>query len=352
MALSSSHRNDVPPSVVIRGSGLALPPLAFSNEDICNWHGRKDPAWVYETFGVKTRHTRYDYHHDRLDDFDEDDLAFEAAQRALTDSGMTIRDIQMIIFVTLTPTTQCTPDPACVLHKRLGASANVLALTHVAGCAGPLNAMMMGSALIRAGQARNVLICCASSLSSFNRPDLKRRIWLLSTIFGDGAGALVLSGERTPEPCGFGTFFMHTEPELDVAHKKFGGSKHPPTPDNYAEVMADHYSVDYRAVPKNLVHAFTRGHTEVLGDSGLKSTDWVLFNMSNAQHQRRWLQGMGIPEERSFFNMEHHGNCAAASLALVLHDFLHAGRHKSGDTVSLLCVGTGLQSGGVFYRFP
>jgi 3-oxoacyl-[acyl-carrier-protein] synthase-3 len=84
----------------------------------------------------------------------------------------------------------------------------------------------------------------------------------------------------------------------------------------------------------------------------LKSTDWVIFNMSNAQHQRRWLQGMGIPEERSFFNMEHHGNCAAASLALVLHDFLHAGRHKSGETVSLLCVGTGLQSGGVLYRFP
>lgn len=352
MAPSSSFRNDVSPSVVIRGSGMALPPLAFTNEDICQWHGRRDPAWVYETFGVRTRHTRYDYRHDRLDDLDEDDLAFEAAQKALKDSGMHISDVQVILLVTFTPTTMCTPDPACILHQRLGAPANVLAITHVAGCAGTLNAMMLATAMIRSGQARNVLVCAASTMSSFNKPELKDRIWLQTTIFGDGAAALVLSAERTREPCGFSSFHMHTEPSRDIVHKKFGGSKHVPTRENFAEVLEDHFVIDYRAVPNNIGQAFTRLHKEVLEARELKQTDWVLFNMSNAQLQRRWLKSVDIPEEKSFFNMEHQGNCVAASLGLVLHDFLHAGLHKSGDTALILGVGSGLQSGGVLYRFP
>jgi len=352
MALSSSFRNDVSPSVVIRGSGMALPPLAFTNEDLCQWHGRRDPTWIYETFGVRTRHTRYDYRHDRLDEIDEDDLAFEAAKRALKDAGMHINDIQVILLVTFTPTTQCTPDPACVLHKRLGAPLNALALTHIAGCAGTLNAMMMASALIRAGQAHNVLVVGANSMSSYCRPDLKEHMWLQSTIFGDGAGALVLSGEHTPEPCGLSLFHMHTEPERDVVHKKFGGSRHVPTPGNITEVLKDHLVIDYRSVPNNVHQAFTRVYREVLGAREVKETDWVLFNMSNAQLQRRWLRSMEIPEKKSFFNMEHQGNCAAASLALVLHDFLHAGLHKSGDTALILGVGSGLQSGGALYRFP
>jgi 3-oxoacyl-[acyl-carrier-protein] synthase III len=348
----SSYRNDVPLSVVIRGSGRALPPLEFTNEDICQWHGRRDPAWVYETFGVRSRHTRYDYRHDRLDEIDEDDLAFEAAQRALKDAGMHISDVQVILLVTFTPSTQCTPDPACVLHKRLGAPINVLALTLIAGCAGTLNALMMASSLIRGGQARSVLVVASNTMSSYVRPDLKDRIWLQTTIFGDGAGALVLSGERTPEPVGFSMFQMYTEPDRDVVHRKFGGSKHVPTPDNITEVLEDHLVIDYRNVPNNVNHAFTRLYKEVLAARELKEADWVLFNMSNAQLQRRWLRSVEVPEKKSFFNMEHQGNCAAASLSLVLTDFLHAGLHKSGDVALVLSVGTGLQSGGAIYRFP
>ncbi|HYO69219.1 MAG TPA: 3-oxoacyl-[acyl-carrier-protein] synthase III C-terminal domain-containing protein, partial [Archangium sp.] len=336
----------------IRGSGMALPPLAFTNEDICQWHGRRDATWVYETFGVRTRHTRYDYHHDRLDDLDEDDLVHEAAQRALKDAGMHISDVQVILLVTFTPTTVCTPDPACILHQRLGAPANVLALTHVAGCAGTLNVMMMATAMIRSGQARNVLVCSASSMSSYNRPELKDRIWLQASIFGDGAAALVLSAERTKEPCGFASFHMHTEPGRDVVQKKFGGSKNVPTRENFQEVLEDHFVIDYRAVPNNISQAFSRLYNEVLAAREMKESDWVLFNMSNAQLQRRWLRSVGVPEEKEFFNMEHQGNCAAASLGLVLHDFLHSGRHKSGQTALILGVGSGLHSGGVLYRFP
>ncbi|MCY1078423.1 3-oxoacyl-ACP synthase III family protein [Archangium lansingense] len=331
---------------------MALPPLAFTNEDICQWHGRRDPSWIYDTFGVRTRHTRYDYKKDRLDDIDEDDLTVEASRRALNDAGLDIRDIQVIIYVSFTPTHQGAPDGACTLHKRLGAPLHTMALSHMSACAGVINALMMGTALIRSGQARNVLICGASTLSSFCKPELKKRLWLQATIFGDGAAALVLSGENTAEPCGFSTFHMATEPHRDIAVKKFGGSKHVPTPENIAEVLEDYYVVDYRMVPGNLNATFTRLRGEILGPKGSQDTNWTLFNMSNAQVQRRWLQGMEIPEEKSFFNMEHHGNCAAASLGLVLNDFLHSGLPKPGDTALILGVGSGLQSGGVIYRFP
>jgi 3-oxoacyl-[acyl-carrier-protein] synthase-3 len=255
--------------------------------------------------------------------------------------------------VSFTPTHQAAPDAACILHKRLGAPLHTMALSHMSACAGVMNAMMMASAFIRSGQARNVLICGASTMSSFCRPELKKRQWMQATIFGDGAAALILSGEKTAEPCGFSTFHMATEPQRDMAVKKFGGSKYVITPDNVAEALEDTYAVDYRMVPGNINATFTRLYGEVLGPKGTRpEPDWVLFNMSNAQLQRRWLRGMEIPEEKSFFNMEHHGNCAAASLGLVLNGFLHAGRHKSGDTALILGIGSGLQSGGVLYRFP
>lgn len=60
---------------------------------------------------------------------------------------------------------------------------------------------------------------------------------------------------------------------------------------------------------------------------------------------------MGIPESRSYFNIERYGNCIAASLGLVLDDFMHSGRPQPGDLGIVMSIGSGLQCGGALYQF-
>lgn len=111
-----------PSNVVIRGTGKALPRNCFTTEEVWAWHKKKDPAWLRERFGIDTRYTRFNYRTGELDDFDEDDLAHEAAVAALTDAGVHIEEVQAIIQTSITPSHNGLPDPACVLHRRLGAA--------------------------------------------------------------------------------------------------------------------------------------------------------------------------------------------------------------------------------------
>jgi 3-oxoacyl-[acyl-carrier-protein] synthase III len=345
-----------PANVIIRGTGKALPPLCFTTEEVWAWHKKKDPAWLMDRFGISTRYARYDYNKNRLDDVDEDDLAYEASKEALKDAGVHISEVQCIIQASITPAHPGLPDPACVLHRRLGANQGTSAFMLLSACAGTLNGLMLASALIRSGQARNVLVCGASTYTSFSRADLIDKNWLHSVIFGDGAAALIVSRENdvdTHGRRGFSDFYMGADNENDIGVKKFGGSKNIIDRDNVAEALEDFYNLDLRKVPGNLHDKFTHIHNHVLAQHGLRTEDldWVLFNMSNAPAQKGWLRVMGIPESKSFFNIHRYGNCIAASLGLVLDDFIRSDRPKPGDLGLIMSIGSGLQFGGVLYRF-
>lgn len=347
--------SDNPQRIVIRGTGKALPRQSFTTEEVWAWHKKKDPEWLRERFGIDTRYARYDYKNSRLDDIDEDDLAHEASVAALDDAGLRIGDVQYIIQASITPSHPGLPDPSCVLHRRLGASRHTGALMLLSSCAGTLNGLMLASALIRSGQARNVLVCGSSTYTSFNRPELVDQNWLHSVIFGDAAAALVVSAEQdSSRQCrGFSEFYMGADPENDIGVKKFGGSKNIVHRDNIAEALDDFFRLDLRKVPENLQQKFTHVYEQITARHELHEddVDWVLFNMSNGPAQKQWLQKMGIPASKSFFNIEKYGNCIAASLGLVLDDFLRSGKPKPGDLALVMSIGSGLQFGGALYQF-
>lgn len=341
-----------PTSVVIRGTGKALPRNCFTTEDVWSWHRKRDPAWLRDRFGIDTRYTRFDYRTGQLDEQDEDDLAHAAAVAALGDAGLHIEEVQAILTTSITPSHPGLPDPACVLHRRLGASRDTLALMVLSACAGTLNGLMLATSLVRSGQAKNVLVCASSTYSSFNRPELIDSNWLHSVIFGDAAAAIVVSAAEG-EPRGFSDFYMGADNHNDIGVKKYGGSKHVVGPGNLGEALGDFYNLDLRKVPENLHCKFTCVYERVLARHGLTGDDldWVLFNMSNGPAQRAWLRARDIPEEKSYFNIERYGNCIAASLGLVLDDFLRSRRPRPGDLGILMSIGSGLQFGGALYRF-
>jgi len=341
--------------IVIAGSGISLPPLSFTNEDLVAWHGHKDPDWIYERIGVKSRHSLYDYTNSKPCEVDEDDLALESCNDALKDAGMTITDIDTIFFTSSTPTHNLFPDPACALHGRLGASIDTPAITLTAGCCGTLNGIMLALSMIQAGQARNVLVSAASSMSSYFRPHLKEKVWLHSCIFGDGACLVVISKreEKSEEKEGFGSFFLGSDSSIDVAKKHYGGSKRPPEPDNIEEVLNDYPVFDFRQVPANINLKLDYVYKNLMSMSDLNPSkiDWILLNQANAVHQRQWIINTGFRPEKAYSNFETQGNCAAASLAMTLHDFIHTQKPKKGELALVMALGTGLQYGGALYRF-
>lgn len=338
-----------PPSVILSGSGICLPKNAFSNEDIFRWHQRKSPQWMAETFGIQTRYAVFNYHTGQLGEEDDNDLAIGAAQRALLAAGLDIQDIDAILLSTATPAHVIAPDNACYIHHRLGARPDAPALVHIAGCAAIMNVMMLAASMIRSGQARHVLVTASNTMSAFLRNDLADKTWLQATIFGDAGAAFILSASETPN-VGFSDFYMGTDHTRDVLYRRFGGTKHPATPDNLEAIRDDIYVFDYRRVPDNLRYVFhmlyARDH------SSHDPLNWVLFNMSNAAIQRAWAHSVGLSDEQCVYNMERYGNCAAASLALVLHEWLTERKPTSGQTALMMVVGTGLQFGSVLYRVP
>jgi len=155
------------------------------------------------------------------------------------------------------------------------------------------------------------------------------------------------------ETRGFSSFFTGANPDQDVAEMRFGGTKRPLHSGNVVEALAGFVNFNFRAVPGNL----KTGFTQLYGQSGTRDEkeheqpDWVLFNMSNARVLEEWLREQRIGADRSYFNQERVGNCGAASLGLVLGEFVEERKPAPGQLALLLSVGTGLQYAGVFYRF-
>ncbi|MFG2000399.1 3-oxoacyl-ACP synthase III family protein [Spirillospora sp. NPDC048911] len=337
----------------ITGIGSGLPEFVLSNSDLVKWHGHRDPQWIEERFGIRERRSCYDVLRGEHVT-DEHLLCVDAGKEALEEAGLTADRLDALVLLTNSPMHVVFPDPACRLHDALGMTERAQALTVTAGCAGTLNGLLMAHAYISSELASSVLVVTASSaLSAYAQPHLRERMWLFASIFGDGASALVVQAGRDDDTGLCPPFQWGTDAENDVAHTRFGGSAEPVTPANADEAAWDHPEFDFRKVPGNLDSVFTRLYEEArdapLLDGG--PPDWVLFNMSNGPTQRRWLQEQGIPAERSHFNIESVGNCGAASLGLLLHDFIRERHPQPGDLALLMSVGTGLQYASAFYRF-
>lgn len=339
--------------VRMTGFGVALPPVEISNHDLVAWHGRRDPQWFEERMGVRTG-----YSCRRLDTgealSDEYRLSVEACGRALEDAGVEADQVDALVLATISPPHVVFPDPACPVHHGLGMRNSAQALTLTTGCAGTLNGLLLAESYIRSGLARTVLVVSASTmLSGYVRPHLRDEMWLFASIFGDAVSAVVLRAEPGREAGVCGPRAWGTDADRDVARSRFGGSAAPLTPDNIAEAVHDYPHFDFRAVPGNLRDTFSRLYTEALAAPDMRGRrpDWVLFNMSNGRVQRQWLAEQGIPRETSYFNIERVGNCGAASLGVLLHDFVRARMPRPGDLALMMSVGPGLQYASATYRF-
>ena len=313
---------------VIKGTGSALPRHRVSNAELAARVDTSD-EWIVERTGIKFRH---------IAEPDETTatLATLAARKALDAAGMTASDIDLIILATATPD-QTFPASATIVQHALGCNGGV-AFDVAAVCSGFLYAFSVAESMIRAGSAKNALVIGAETFSRIL--DWEDRATCV--LFGDGAGAVVLSAEVGTRGA------LATRLHADGQHNELlyvdGG---PSTTGTVGKLRMKGREV-FRHAVTNL--ASVMHETLEAADLVPADVDWVVPHQANARIIDATAKKLGLDPNKVVLTVDQHANTSAASVPLALDVAVRDGRIKSGDIVVLEAMGGGFTWGASVVR--
>lgn len=276
------------------------------------------------------------------------DLALPAAQRALEMAGITARDLDMIVFATVTPD-YIMPTAACELQRKLGCR-NIMAFDISAACAGFLYAMSIADQFIRAGQYKHVLIVGGDVLH--NIVDYTDRETCI--LFGDGAGAAVISRVEDPKQTSMIlSTHIHAEATLgELFVQKAGGSKFPISKELID--AGEHFvRMKGREIFKHAVRTMSSSCQEALDANGMTKdqVDWVIPHQANIRIIEAVANHFDIPMDNVVVKIAEMGNTSAATIPYAMDNYVQEGKIKRGQVVLLTAFGAGITSGSVLLRF-
>ncbi len=320
--------NEDSPRAVIKGTGSALPRNRVSNAELAARVDTSD-EWITERTGIKFRH---------IADPDETTatLAAEASRKALDAAGMAVADIDLIIVATATPD-QTFPASATIVQHMLGCNGCV-AFDVAAVCSGFLYAFSVAESMIRAGSAKNALVIGSETFSRIL--DWEDRATCV--LFGDGAGAVVLSAEVGSR--GVLATRLHADGQHNQLLYVDGG---PSTTGTVGKLRMKGREV-FRHAVTNLASVMH----ETLDAAGLKpeEVDWVVPHQANARIIDATAKKLGLEAGKVVLTVDQHANTSAASVPLALDVAVRDGRIKPGDIVVLEAMGGGFTWGASVVR--
>jgi 3-oxoacyl-[acyl-carrier-protein] synthase III len=314
---------------VIAGVGSALPRRQVTNEELAKTVDTTD-EWIVERTGIRSRYIA-------AEDETTASLATQAARRALDHAGLTPADIDLIVLATATPD-QTFPSTATKVQAALGIN-DCIAFDVHAVCTGFLYALSVADSMLRSGNAAKALVIGAETFSRLL--DWEDRATCV--LFGDGAGALVLSAEDTDSG------ILSTKLHADGRHNDLlfvdGG---PSTTGTVGKLRMKGREV-FRHAVVNLANVLN----EVLSDVGLTpaDVDWVVPHQANQRILDATAKKLGLPPEKVVVTVDQHANTSAASVPLALDTAVRDGRIKRGDIVVLEAMGGGFTWGAAALRY-
>ncbi|MEH6715273.1 beta-ketoacyl-ACP synthase III [Parasphingorhabdus flavimaris] len=314
---------------VIKGTGSALPRTRVSNADLAQRVDTTD-EWIVERTGIRFRHIAED-------DETTSTLAIEAAKKAMQAAGFNSADIDLIIVATATPD-QTFPATATIVQDALGCNGCV-AFDVAAVCSGFLYALSVAESMIRAGSATNALVIGAETFSRIL--DWEDRGTCV--LFGDGAGAIVLSAEHGESGV------LATRLHADGAHNQLlyvdGGAGTTGT--------VGKLRMKGREVFRHAVVNLSAVLKEVLEESGqsIGDVDWVVPHQANARILDATAKKLNLAPEKVIKTVDIHANTSAASVPLALDTAVRDGRIKVGDLLVLEAMGGGFTWGASVIRY-
>lgn len=320
--------NNIMLRAVIKGTGSALPVRIVTNSELAAQVDTSD-EWITERTGIKARHIAGEGETTAT-------LGAQAAKAALDASGMTAADIDLIIVATCTPD-QTFPATATKIQHMLGCNGGV-AFDVAAVCSGFLYAFSVAESMIRAGSAKNALVIGAETMTRLL--DWEDRGTCV--LFGDGAGAVVLSAETGER--GVLATRLHADGQHNQLLYVDGG---PSTTGTVGKLRMQGREVFRHAVTNltNVLH-------EVLSEAHVDADaiDWVVPHQANRRIIDATAKKLGLAPERVILTVDQHANTSAASVPLALDLAVRDGRIKAGDLIVLEAMGGGFTWGASLVR--
>ena len=317
-----------PASVVLRGTGSCLPDRIVRNEDFLSSIDTTD-EWIRTRTGIRER---------RFASPDESSasLGIIASQRAIEQAGLTPADIDLIICATITPDLMC-PSTANLIQTGLRCG-QVPSFDILAACTGYLYAMSIAEQYIRNGAAKNVLVVGAEVVSRVT--DFTDRNTCI--LFGDGAGAAVLSASDEPET---GLRYSRLYSDAEKQHLI-------QVPGRVTTPSADGTTVRYLQMNGREVFRFAVSTLIGLMQDALREAEklgttisLVIPHQVNQRIIDSAMEHTSFPVDRVVVNLDRYGNTSAASVPMALDEALRQGRAATGDTILLVAFGGGLTWG-------
>ena len=312
-------------SVVIKGTGSALPEKTVANSDLSRFVDTSD-QWIRERTGIVSRHiaTGETVAH----------LAAQAAQKAIDDAGLSAAKIDMIIVATCS-SEQALPCIACRVQKQIGAE-NAVAFDINAACAGFLFAMNTADAYITGGVYKNALVIGAEVLSNIiNWSDRNTCV-----LFGDGAGAVYFEkAESNDKKMRFIQKSDGSKGEVLFCWQRDSASAF------YRGVQTYKYvTMDGKEVFRFATRQVTDIICELLKEEGSSPDDIDMFilHQANLRIIESISKRLGVDISKFPTNVERLGNTSSASIPLLLDEVKRNGRLKEGMKLILSGFGAGL----------
>ncbi len=321
----------------ITGLGYFVPENRVTNNDLSKIMDTNDD-WIQERTGIQERR-----HVIKDSGETTSSMGVKAAKIAIGRSGLSNYDIDFIIFATISPDFYF-PGPGVTLQKELGLK-TIGALDVRNQCSGFIYALSIADQYIKTGMYSNILIV-GSELQSIGL-DMTDRGKGVSVIFGDGAGAAILSRE-TDLSKGILSTHLHSEgehaKELAVVAPGMGGRW---VTDILKENNADDESyfphMNGQFVFKNAIIRFTEVINEGLEANHLEVSDidMLIPHQANLRISQFIQKRFGLNDDQVFNNIQKFGNTTAASIPIALTEAWEQGKIKSGDTLVLAAFGSG-----------
>ena len=334
------------PNAYISGTGGYVPPRIVTNDDLVNEYGiDTSDEWIQKRTGIKER---------RFADagVGSADLAAEATKIALADAGLEATDLDMILFATLSPEHHF-PGSGVYLQEKLGlcdAGKFIGCMDIRNQCSGFLYGLGTAASMVQSGACQHVLVVGGETHSA--ALDLTTRGRTIATLFGDGAGAVVVSA--TDEDRGVRYWKMGadgrfadalSQPVWDIRKRPFL----PQNEEGVGQVSPEMMwaTMNGRKVFRHAVERMCGAvmeacqSTEVFGPD----VDLWLFHQANMRINQYVATQLGIPEDKLVHNIDRYGNTTAATIPLLMAEAARDGRLKPGMKVMCVAFGSGFTWG-------
>jgi 3-oxoacyl-[acyl-carrier-protein] synthase-3 len=324
------------------GLGAYVPPRVITNQDLTQWMDTSH-EWIVERTGIEER---------RWVEEGESgsEMGAKACTQAMKDGGVSADDIDMLIYATLSPDHDF-PGGGVFTQRMLGLK-DIAVLDIRQQCTGFIYGLSIADNFIRSGMYKTVMLV-GSEVHSTGL-DISTRGRDVAVLFGDGAGAAVLSVSDDPNHQILSSHLHADGKDAEILWSDKPGSVYHPRISKEDIERGLHYpKMEGRKVFKLAVERIVETIKEGLAANKLEldDIDMLIPHQANLRINEFVANAIGLPPDKMYNNIQKYGNTTAASIPLCMKEAVDLGKIKPGNLVCLAAFGAGLTWGSVFLRY-